>query len=87
MILCDGCRCEVLSTDLAMVNADGHEARYCENCHSHYKQFYAACLATEEMYNRLLDQEIEKIRSRVPLFFVPQDLPRVPRALEGLTLG
>jgi len=87
MIACDGCREPVAPDALTFVNADGHEARYCAGCHEQYKQFAAACLVTEERYNRLLDQEIAAIRERVPLLLVPQDLPRRPRALEGLVLG
>lgn len=84
MIRCDGCL-EVNAT--RFVTADGHEARYCEACETVYRQFVAACLVAEEKHNRLLDHEVAEIRTRVPLLMVPQDLPRRPRALEGLTLG
>ena len=83
---CDGCAATVTDS-VNFVTADGHEARYCDGCHEHYKQFAATCLVVEEKYNRMLDQEIAEIRTRVDLLLVPQDLPRAPRALEGLRLG
>lgn len=87
IVACDGCRTLVESSGVVCVVADGHEGHYCEPCHEVYRQFLAACLVTEEKYNRLLDLEIHTMRERLPLLFVPQDLPRRARALEGLVLG
>jgi hypothetical protein len=87
MIPCDGCRQSVEAEAVRLAAAEGNQARYCEDCRALYQQFLAACLVTEEKFNRLLDQEITAIRERVPLLFVPQDLPRRARPLEGLILG
>ena len=84
---CDGCRAPVESADLHLIAADNNQARYCEPCREVYQKFLAASLVVEERYNRLLDLELQTIRSRVSLLLVPQDLPRRARALEGLVLG
>ena len=80
---CDGCRCPVKPEAIKFATADGHEARYCEDCWQEYRQFNAACLVAEEKFNRLLDLEIEAIRERTSLLIVPQDFPRPPRPLQG----
>ena len=86
-VSCDGCRAPVDPPALHLVAADGNQARYCEPCREVYQKFLAASLVVEERYNRLLDLELQTIRSRVSLLLVPQDLPRRARALEGVVLG
>lgn len=67
--------------------ADGHTCRYCADCAAIYRDFVKHCLVVEEVLNRQLDAKIAEMRARVPLLFVPQDLPKKLRALEGLVLG
>ena len=73
--------------ELHLVAADNNQARYCEPCREVYQKFLAASLVVEERYNRLLDLELQTMRTRIPLLLVPQDLPRRARALEGIVLG
>ena len=86
-VSCDGCRAPVDPAELHLVAADNNQARYCEPCREVYQKFLAASLVVEERYNRLLDLELQTMRTRIPLLLVPQDLPRRARALEGLVLG
>lgn len=85
LIACDGCRIEFPADALKLPQADGHEARYCADCHDAYKEFAKACEGEEARLNRLLSLFIEEARSRLTLRFVPQDLPARPKG--GLILG
>ena len=82
MILCDGCRLDVKPGEVHAVMADGHEGRYCAACHEMYESFTNACQAEENRLNALLTVFIAETRDKVPLHFVPQDLPPIKRACE-----
>lgn len=83
---CDGCGQQVNHPDITEVRADGHFARYCPACKQVYEEWTSVCQAEENRLNRLLDLFIETSRQKVPLRFVPQDLPRVKQQL-GMVLG
>ena len=89
-VRCDGCDDLVASDGLALPHHDGHEARYCTPCNEHYEEFYRLLQIEETRLNRLLDAFVSELRGRIPLRFVPQDLPpRVQpiRGGSGLVLG
>jgi hypothetical protein len=84
-VICDGCRDDVEPTLVHSVVADGHGARYCDDCHNLYQTFVEACQSEENRLNRLLTLKIDELRHQVPLHFVPQDLPAVERACAHMT--
>lgn len=74
---CDGCGMPLKIGELHGAHADGHEARYCVECHDEYTRWLGACGAEEARLNRLLDVFLEESRATLALHFVPQDLPPV----------
>jgi len=86
LIRCDGCIAHVAASVLATPRADGHEARYCTECSAAYEDWIKVCGIEEGRLNRLLDAFISESRTRLPLLFVPQDLPTRERP-SGLILG
>jgi hypothetical protein len=86
LIRCDGCVAHVAASLVATPRADGHEARYCRECHEAYEDWLKVCSIEEGRLNRVLDVFVSDSRARLPLLFVPQDLS--PRAApSGLILG
>jgi len=86
VIRCDGCASDVERDKVATPRAEGHEARYCALCNEAYEQWVETCAIEEARLNRILDAFIAESRTRLPLFFVPQDLPPRERP-KGLMLG
>lgn len=86
-VACDGCTQRLDATTLRMVKADGHNARYCQECLTIYDAWVAVCQSEEDRLNRLLDLFIETSRQSVHLAFVPQDLPRRTAQDTVLRLG
>lgn len=64
-------------SDIFCMTADGHEARYCNDCVQEYQGWVAACAMEEARLNRTLDFFIEQSRQKITLLFVPQDLPPI----------
>ncbi len=88
MIRCDGCEADLKVGDVRLAQADGHEGRYCIDCHEEYTGWVATCESEEARLNRTLDLFIQNTRSHLLLRFVPQDLPPVPTgSTRPLVLG
>ncbi len=78
MIRCDGCGQDCKIADVRVAQADGHEGRYCLDCHDEYTAWLATCQTEEARLNRILDLFIQESRAALLLKFVPQDLPPAP---------
>ena len=85
-IKCDGCGNGLLPSEARCPEANGHTAKYCEGCYESYTSWIASCAAEESRLNRVLDLYIESTRDRVPLQFVPQDLPQIARRKDAASL-
>ena len=88
-LTCDGCGADLKVGEAHCVLADGHEARYCVDCHDDYAAWVAVCQVEEARLNRMLDLFLDETRAQLPLRFVPQDLPPIQRVAGGqpLVLG
>ena len=75
LIRCDGCDQSTDPLRLAIVSANGVQARYCLACVDDWQALEQACNAQAEMYQRLLQLFWQDARNKTLLKMTPLDLP------------